>query len=320
MRLTKYLLEKKAFAKNIITMVDAGASGGFPRWWEVYGNQGLFLGFDPHEKEGEKEGRRMYRAVLGRQKERRKFFIMKHAHSSSLYPPDPAKVKRYSWESSLTIAREIEVDVTDLDSFLAEHQIPYVDFLKMDVEGAELDILQGAQRTLDGVMGLLAEFVFHPVRLGQPVFRDIDAFLCKCGFELYHIKTSRHFRSTLSVCPYAENRGQMIGGEVVYIRPIADEIMATPNKWNAARVTRAVSLLDVMQLPDCAIEVVQRANEKSILNNRVREIYEDLLTPPYDGEMIGYKEYWRRLRDAVDTNLGARDIAHQYKKNWSSHI
>lgn len=45
---------------------------------------------------------------------------------------------------------KISVPVTALDEYLDEHGIDYVDFIKMDIEGAELDALTGAERLLTG--------------------------------------------------------------------------------------------------------------------------------------------------------------------------
>jgi hypothetical protein len=44
--------------------------------------------------------------------------------------------------------RTVEVDVVPLNEFLEENGITTVDFIKMDVEGAELSVLQGASSLL----------------------------------------------------------------------------------------------------------------------------------------------------------------------------
>jgi len=56
----------------------------------------------------------------------------------------------------------VDVRVTTLDAFCGEHGLS-PDFVKVDVEGAELDVLRGARRTIARAKGTLALFVeMHP--------------------------------------------------------------------------------------------------------------------------------------------------------------
>ena len=44
--------------------------------------------------------------------------------------------------------KQIEVEVVSIDTFVEEKGIKKVDFIKIDAEGFELDVLKGADRTL----------------------------------------------------------------------------------------------------------------------------------------------------------------------------
>lgn len=46
------------------------------------------------------------------------------------------------------IKDEIEVEVTTIDEEAARHKIPYIDFLKIDTEGYDFNVLKGAKRLL----------------------------------------------------------------------------------------------------------------------------------------------------------------------------
>ncbi len=52
-------------------------------------------------------------------------------------------------QGRLVARHEIEVHTTTLDDYCAEHEIERIDVLKVDVEGAELRVLDGARGLLD---------------------------------------------------------------------------------------------------------------------------------------------------------------------------
>lgn len=52
-------------------------------------------------------------------------------------------------------------EITTLDSYVREKKIPRVDFIKLDVEGAEMDILKGAISTIVRFKPILALSAYH---------------------------------------------------------------------------------------------------------------------------------------------------------------
>jgi FkbM family methyltransferase len=98
-------------------------------------------------------------------------------------------------ESSRDISDDIcEVDVVTLDSVSHRWPGPYV--LKLDVEGAELDVLRGATRTLADTDLIIMEMSVLPRYEGECSFADRLGFLDRAGFRLFDIpemsQTSRN--------------------------------------------------------------------------------------------------------------------------------
>lgn len=56
---------------------------------------------------------------------------------------------------------QVTVPVTTIDDFVAENQLPKVDFIKMDIEGMERKALQGAKETLRRFKPRLAICTYH---------------------------------------------------------------------------------------------------------------------------------------------------------------
>ena len=63
--------------------------------------------------------------------------------------------------NKLTAGGSQTVPVTTIDAYAREHRLPSVDFIKMDVEGAELDILQGAKTSIARYKPILALSAYH---------------------------------------------------------------------------------------------------------------------------------------------------------------
>lgn len=83
----------------------------------------------------------------------------------------------------------VVVNVIKLDHYVMTHNIERVDFIKIDVEGAELEVLQGATTLLDSNPGivLLVEF-YEPntARFGYHL-NDLEAKLRSMEFHLFSI-------------------------------------------------------------------------------------------------------------------------------------
>jgi hypothetical protein len=188
-----------------------------------------------------------------------------------------------------------------LDSFCEEYNIQNVDFIKLDTEGSELDILKGAEKTLkNSVLGISVEVEFIKMYIDQPLFSDIDQYLRSLNFELYDLDLNRKTRSSLS--PYSSSNvgiGQLVQGQALYLRDSASEIENYDlNKkfWNKIKILKMASIQELFNLPDCAIELTQKSQSLDIFDDSDASKYVDLLIPDIDGNSISYKEYLQKLR------------------------
>ena len=60
--------------------------------------------------------------------------------------------------------------------------------LKLDVEGAELDVLRGGEGVLAEALVLEVEVELNPLFAGQPLFADVDAHLRERGWALQGLR------------------------------------------------------------------------------------------------------------------------------------
>lgn len=100
--------------------------------------------------------------------------------SSSLLPP-AAGDPMYGW---VEFNQTITVPTATLEDFCRERGIGRIDFIHMDVQGAELLVLEGAGPKLGDVTALWLEVADVPQYQGQPLRRQVGDFMRARGFRL----------------------------------------------------------------------------------------------------------------------------------------
>lgn len=70
-----------------------------------------------------------------------------------------------------------QIEVRTLDRWAAETGVAQIDFIWADVQGAELDLIRGAQQSLLRTRFLYTEYNDHELYEGQPTLRQIQAAL-----------------------------------------------------------------------------------------------------------------------------------------------
>jgi FkbM family methyltransferase len=98
--------------------------------------------------------------------------------SSSLLTPEKTK-EVYPW---LKFEEIITVQTTTLKQFCKEQSISSIDFIHMDVQGAELIILNGAGDFIHKINMIWLEVENVELYKGQPLKKDIEYFMKKNGF------------------------------------------------------------------------------------------------------------------------------------------
>lgn len=310
LRLTQHLVASGYFIPVPLIVVDVGASGGFEPYWDVYNAQIKLIGFEADATECQRlnqrfkdSNKKIYAIALHSNKGKKPFYVTALACSSGFYHPDMNFLRRIPDEVNLTVVKTIEMDTVDFDSFAKIQNIRYVDFMKLDTEGCELDILKGANNFLNSLLGLSIEASFLKLHKDQPVFSEIDSFLNQLGFRLFDLEVYRHPRKTLpparsSSIPGPCGQGQVLWGQVLYLRDGAAEITQENSRkeWSDVRILKLASLMELFGLPDCAIELIQISHQTGFLEGINSEELIDKLVPASGRKPLSYKLYMERLK------------------------
>lgn len=284
-RMTRFLVrETGVFQNSPVTVCDVGVRDGVDPFWSFFGQNLWILGFEPDleawaQLNSKLDGTRhkFYPIALGRQREKRPFSICHYAAGSSFYPANSDFLKRFPdvHQEQLQVVKTIETETIDLDTFVKEQQIPSIDFIKLDVEGSELDVLQGATHLLQtSVLGLSVEVLFHSSLRSQPTFSEIDLFLSSLGFYLFDLEIRRYARKTLTLpvdSLEATQIGQVLWGQALYFRDGVQELATNQPliAWDQTRILKLACFMELLRLPDCAIELVEAGSHLLELDPQV---------------------------------------------------
>jgi len=104
---------------------------------------------------------------------RHRLHITSEPTASSLRRPNIAVAKRYENNSTFDVVAESEIECMTLADFAVKNEIAHIDFIKLDTQGTELEILRGAQGFLDRVSIIRTEVEFVDLYEGQGLFDDI---------------------------------------------------------------------------------------------------------------------------------------------------
>lgn len=92
----------------------------------------------------------------------------------------------------ITYVAQEEMTTTTVDELLArEFPGKKFDLMVIDVQGAELMVLEGARKTLASLDAVYTEISEEPLYVGSCTWPQIDAFLTEQGFRLKHLTMSR---------------------------------------------------------------------------------------------------------------------------------
>jgi FkbM family methyltransferase len=88
-----------------------------------------------------------------------------------------------------TVTNTISVPMTTLDKLTANTVFARPDFIKLDVQGYELEVLRGAVLGLASAEAVLMEVNLLGILDGAPLFHEATQFMSERGFQVYDIGT-----------------------------------------------------------------------------------------------------------------------------------
>ncbi|MGJ8604685.1 MAG: FkbM family methyltransferase [Marivita sp.] len=216
--------------ERLTEIVDVGANPvNAPDYEDMFAS-GLVrvTGFEPQEE--------AYLELAAQENDRARFFpyavgdggthdlrVCKSSGFTSLLEP---RVKTYDFLGRFhkqgRVLERVPVPTRRLDDI---SEIAEVDFLKIDIQGGEVDVFENARETLKSCVAIMTEVAFVPLYEDQPLLDAQMAVLRGQGFHLHKFMFAKSMPmpSSLKVKLRRQtSRNQLIDGDAVFIRDLLD--------------------------------------------------------------------------------------------------
>ncbi|RYI13851.1 MAG: FkbM family methyltransferase [Acetobacteraceae bacterium] len=150
---------------------------------------------------------------------------------TSLKVPDPAHLALFNlfpiWGD---VTARIPVDTHRLDDIA---EIAHLDFLKMDIQGSERDVLEHGRDKLAEAVAIQTEVSFVTLYEGQPTLGEMDTLLRGMGFLPHCFAEMKVWPLAPLVVGGQPNRGlrQLLEADMVYVRDFTRATNMTPEQW-----------------------------------------------------------------------------------------
>jgi FkbM family methyltransferase len=309
-----------ALAGDPLVVIDVGCGLGIDDAWRLFGDHLRAHGFDPQVAEIERlraeetaPGIHYHAAFVGLPDEhpqvRRRHaraaeeeYFQQPFHRSSaaaaLRSADATFYETNDWTSV-----ELATEHVGLADALRREDVPRVDFVKIDTDGADLDVLVSFEEMIEaaGTLGLMVETPF----IGSAddsvnTFHTIDRLVKRHGFLLAAMTVNRYSRAVLpaqfaySILAQTVS-GQPMWGDLVYLRDVVHPDWRRFGDLSPTKLLKLACLYELFELPDCAAELL--LTHRDALAELVDvDALLDLLTPPLDGEQVSYRDYVAAFR------------------------
>ena len=192
---------------------------------------------------------------------------------SSLLEPDPEALAFFNLFPKLAAVERVEEIATQrLDDLW---DVPQIDLLKMDIQGAELMVLRNGWSKLAQCVAIQLEVSFVPLYKGQPTFAAIDIELRQHGFIPHCFQQVKPW----SIAPTMRNNdprqpfNQLLEADAVYVRD-----MIHPATLTSEQIGKLALLAHHMfNSPDLAARCILNLQARGKLPEGTVERYYGLL-------------------------------------------
>lgn len=247
-------------------LIDVGAAGEIlPRFSSI--KEKTIVAFEP-DPEAYDELKTKYSSknyviineALSSQEQSIKINFTNKGECSSIFRPNLKLLEKYPYSDRFKVKETAKIQTNTLDNILKNEGIENPNFIKLDIQGAELDALKGGLESLKTISCIELEIEFAELYEGQPLFSEIEQFLRSQGFEVWDIR--RVFQKNRNSLFFGSKKGRLISGDALFFKNTRklhiDLQELDEDSWNKA-ILSSLEIAKVYGYSDYIVELLKDA-------------------------------------------------------------
>lgn len=282
-----------------LVVADVGAANGVLAHFLPVQEVATFFLFEPEksaydklvaaQKQAGRSNVRVINTALAATRGPRTLYVANQPTGSSLLKPR-ADVLEYIRPSYFFPIREVQIETERLENVLNDAGEPALHMIKIDVQGAEMEVLEGLGARANTLLSVQSEVGMPGAYEGQPSFGDVDKWMNAHGLTLfdliparcpitldgdkhaYHLNVFKTFRSDTTL------RSHIWEGELFYFR--REELVL--EERSADQVRRLAAAYCVHSFFSYAHRLATRAAEKNIITATEAKKIQDIVVKWHD--------------------------------------
>ncbi len=258
---------KNLLNNNLFILVDVGATGGMDGNWNEIQKNCHYISFDPDPRaqiiSSWAKHTNYNIALWSEKKDNLNLYLTKYPQASTLFQLNKKTLSSFLNSESHKQIKVSKINTNSIDNLL---KTPF-DFIKVDAEGADLEILKGAKKFLkDSCLGIEVEVSFINRHKNAPYFSDIDSYIRNLDFVLMDLQTEKWIRKNNVFS--TKTSPQLIWGNAIYVlskESLLKKVESLTLENRNIIITKYIIILLIYHFHDYAIEICDYFGDKKKL-------------------------------------------------------
>ena len=199
----------------------------------------------------------------------------------------------YSFNETSKITKVTSIQTTTLDLLKDENSDNFFmpDFLSLDTQGSELDILKGSPICLENTLGVVIESEFIEFYENQPCFDEILSFMKSKGFEFMRF-TNIVEQNSYNYPIELRSKGRLTDGDALFLR--SPEYLESSPRNNSLSYYKLAFIYISFDMLEPALECLKIIDKKWKLSDNCK--YHNFLNNLFKCSMK-YMTYPKKFTD-----------------------